>query len=78
MLLYTKKDLTNIVIAAYLQETDDIKQAIRDNVFEMYAEANGFDMRLTFSDIKDDLQWLKTTEQYEGCAMLQDILNEFE
>lgn len=77
MLLYTKQDLTNIVITAYLQETDEIKQAIRDNVFEMYAEANGFDMHLTFADIKDDLQWLETIEQYEGCAMLQDILTEF-
>lgn len=78
MLLYTKTNIAKIIISAYLDETQEVKKMIRDNVFEMYIEANGFDMPTTFKDIKDDIEWLKETENYEGCAMLHDILTDFE
>lgn len=71
------KEKENILFR-YLELDEATKEICRDAVFSSYYKNSGKDIRITIERIEEDLKMLEQKERYERCALLKDILKEFD
>ncbi len=61
----------------YINEDIEVKETCRNYIFNIYLLKNDDDYEATIEHITADLITLENIEQYETCAMLNDILKDF-
>ena len=73
----TKSRVLEKQLLNYINEDAEVKEKCRNYIFNIYLLKNDDDYEATIEHITADLVTLEHIEQYETCAMLNDILNDF-
>jgi hypothetical protein len=55
-----------------------MKERCQETVFEYYYDRNNMQLEEALDEIASDITRLESTEQYERCLLLKDILERFE
>jgi len=73
-----RRKLTELIFDNYCLETEEMKERCQETVFEYYYDRNNMQLEEALDEIASDITRLESTEQYERCLLLKDILERFE
>ncbi len=73
-----KRKLTELIFDNYCLESQEMKERCQETVFEYYYDRNNMMLDDALDEIEADIIRLESTEQYERCLLLKDILERFE
>ncbi len=73
-----RKKLDRIVYDDYPNASIEDQEIAKERVFEYYYDRNNMNLADAILEIREDLFLLEDIEQYERCALLNDILKTFD
>ena len=73
-----KQRLRNQIFENYIYENQDVRDLCQEVVYKWYLDKHHGDKADLWFDIKGELELMEELEEYERCALLNDIIKRFE